>query len=196
MSKKTIETLSETYVEGMSQIYLLIDMNGLTYVGTTRLIFSDRWNTHISDKNSGHFCSSQMLDWSTLMVYHLETCAYEDKSLREGYWMTRYPDCVNIRRNVTVKKYKKVSELDKDEVEAQRLRGRQYYAKNSKAIIKQKQNYYARNEKAMRIKKDEYYIKNKALILFKSQQRYQLKKQREKLSLIEITDFLELINHY
>tara|TARA_R110000803_G_scaffold154322_1_gene219098 strand:+ start:825 stop:1406 length:582 start_codon:yes stop_codon:yes gene_type:complete len=193
MSKKTIESLSETYVEGMSQIYLLIDMNGLTYIGTTRLIFSDRWNTHLSDKKCGNFCSSQKLDWSTVMVYHLETCSNEDKSVREGYWMTRYPDCVNIRRNLTKRK---VCKTDKQTLEQRKEIQRAYYQRNSKAILKYKNEYYAKNTSTILEKKRQYYNMNKEQILFKARLRNERIKNAEKLTLIETTDFLELINNY
>jgi len=81
------------------RIYCITDINGLCYVGKTKLSLKQRLGQHRSDRNKG-YCSSSKLNLHNCEMIVLEEFIDESKSFeRETYWINKIHWCVNKVRN-------------------------------------------------------------------------------------------------
>tara|TARA_R110000782_G_scaffold23650_7_gene61674 strand:+ start:516 stop:869 length:354 start_codon:yes stop_codon:yes gene_type:complete len=88
----------------MVKIYVIIDVNGLKYVGKTTSRLNIRLNQH---RNHKKYCSSQKLDLNNCEIYLLQECSDEDAKQREYFWIQGLT-CVNQLTGIFNKKeYKK-----------------------------------------------------------------------------------------
>jgi len=88
----------------MVLIYCIEDINGLKYVGSTKVNMYRRFRQHYYDSTiSTRSYSSSLLDLLNSEIYELEWCEDSNRKERERYWINKI-DCVN---------YVKLNGLDK-----------------------------------------------------------------------------------
>jgi len=91
----------------MIKIYFIVDINGLVYIGSTKLQLKDRFNVHKYDKKKDKGCSSKLLDLDNSIIECIEECTEDMKKEREQYYINNI-DCVNKNKlNFNSKKYEK-----------------------------------------------------------------------------------------
>jgi len=82
----------------MYKIYLIEDINGLKYVGSTKQKVSARIATHKhTSKIKTSRCSSRLLDYNNWKWRILEECDKDNFKEREYYWMNKI-ECVNLKK--------------------------------------------------------------------------------------------------
>jgi hypothetical protein len=83
------------------KIYLIEDINGLKYVGSTKQNVGDRVAGHKykSKHRKLRQCSSNLLDCDNWKWYILEECSKENVKEREYYWINK-TECVNIKKGI------------------------------------------------------------------------------------------------
>tara|TARA_R110001599_G_scaffold131244_2_gene307146 strand:+ start:47 stop:493 length:447 start_codon:yes stop_codon:yes gene_type:complete len=78
------------------KIYLITDIDGLKYVGSTKKSLNYRLRKHKNQKYSINIkCSSSKLNLNDCEITLLEVCNIHNRSERESYWICN-TDCVNI----------------------------------------------------------------------------------------------------
>ena len=82
------------------KIYCIEDINGLKYVGSTKMILKKRFHCHKTPSNK---CSSKMLDLDNSKISLLELCDKKTKKIKEQYWIEKI-DCVNLLKFETLLK--------------------------------------------------------------------------------------------
>ena len=87
----------------MYKIYCIKDINGLCYIGKTKLSLKERLRMHRYDRDRGHYCSSQKLNLYNCEIILLEECDKSISSEREQYWINN-TDCVNDHNAIFNKK--------------------------------------------------------------------------------------------
>ena len=109
----------------MVKIYVIIDVNGLKYVGKTTSRLNIRLNKHRSEKK---YCSSQKLDLNNCEIYLLQECSEEDVKQREYFWIQGLT-CVNqITGSFNKKEYNKGQYLkNKENIKQLRLKNKEKY---------------------------------------------------------------------
>ena len=78
----------------MYKIYCIKDINGLCYIGKTKLSLKERLRMHRYDRDRGTYLSSSKLDLDNCEMILLEECDESISSEREQHWINN-TDCVN-----------------------------------------------------------------------------------------------------
>ncbi len=143
-----------------AKIYKLVNLkSGLEYIGSTTQPLSSRKAEHTRSyktwcKNPINFTSSYVLfeEEGNVQIYLIEDYPCKNKSVlhaREGFWIQKHQNCVNIRipNGLSKEEYRK-----------------EYYEKNIEQILENKKEYYKDNKKEILEYKKEYYEENKEKI--------------------------------
>lgn len=76
------------------KIYALIDKYGsVFYIGRTRVLFKQRWLTHVCDAKKGRGCKqkgSKVLDAATMKLIQKKYCNSETAGKLERFWINYY----------------------------------------------------------------------------------------------------------
>ena len=110
---------------------MIIDVNGLKYVGKTSKTLNSRLNQHLYDKKKRNHCSSKELDLDNCEIILIQECSEEDSKEREYFWITGLT-CVN-KNNRSLNK-KEWSRLD-------RIKNKERYIENRQKNKEKKRLY-------------------------------------------------------
>ncbi len=129
-----------------SKIYKLVNLkSGLEYIGSTTQPLSTRKAEHTRSykrwcENPIHFISSYVLfeEEGNVQIYLIEDYPCKNRNelhAREGYWIQKYQNCVNIRIP---------NGLSKEEYEKEYKK--EYYENNKEQILEKAKEYYEDNK--------------------------------------------------
>ena len=130
-------------------IYVIEDINGLKYVGSTIQTLKKRFKGHKGSKKIGKNTSSCQLDLDNCEIKLLERCDISHRKQRERYWINEI-DCVNtLKLNFDIKKYFKDYH-------------KSYHNKNRQQISEYKKNYRGKNLEKIKAYQKKYheYVKS------------------------------------
>ena len=121
------------------KIYVIIDVNGLKYVGKTSQSLKTRLSGHKADAKRTRSCSSNQLDLYNCEIILIQECSDEDSRERENFWINGLT-CVNKNKgDFNVKEWRKGEK-------------RKQYEKQWGIVNREKTKQYNK----------EYYLKNKS----------------------------------
>ena len=78
-------------------IYLIEDINGLKYVGSTKNKLNNRLSHHKADQKLNRRATSKQLDLLNCSIKTIDTTDETNRLKIEKYWINKI-DCVNVRR--------------------------------------------------------------------------------------------------
>ena len=118
----------------MVSIYLIQDIKGLKYVGSTKSTLKERLRLHKYDKKRGKYCSSSELNLEDCIIIELERCSQENKKVREQYAKDT-TDCVNKNNIIRNDKETKKIYREKNKEQIKQLKKNAYEKKVIQSVI-------------------------------------------------------------
>ena len=135
----------------MARIYLLEDINDNQYIGSTTTTLGKRLSTHRRDKKISNYCSSSKLNLEYCSMFLLEECSSEkdERKAREAYWISQYPECVNVRK-LQGRKIQRYCDMTPEQKERKRISNQGWYHRNKDEINKRRREKYALKSKELK----------------------------------------------
>ncbi len=162
------------------KIYCIIDINGLKYVGKTKLTLKERLRLHRNDKKKNAGCSSEELDLDNCKMILLCECEDHEVKYREQYFKDNIK-CVNIRNMV----------FDKKEYKTQ------YYIDNKETINQYNKLWKKKNKQKYSENNKLYYLSNKDKIDLYNKEYSKNYNLFRKVNVVNgCYEFIEMLNHY
>ena len=136
----------------MESIYVIEDINGLKYVGRTKLKLNKRLSGHKNDKKRCRYCSSSKLDLENCEITCLDNAESPEEARELEEFYINSIECVNDRKfNDDRKQYREKNKEKKREYD------KKYGKKNKERKKEYMKEYYEKNKDEINRKRREHY---------------------------------------